>query len=171
MILNQKDVENWLREAYKQAQLSKDPSTQVGAILVADNGTGLIFAVAHNQFPDGVDENVADRWERPLKYSYICHAEAGCIFMAAKNGYPTRGSVMVAPWAACTSCAKAIVQAGVKTLVRHKQAMEAGNSSSWQKEIDIADAILKEAGVRIVEVDATDLCSNNIRMNGQNWKP
>ena len=137
-----------MHDAYIVAQGSPDPSTQNGAILLNPDGDWI--GHDHNHFPAGV-EYTAKRWERPLKYEVIEHAERNAIFHAARLGRSTQNSTMVVPWAACADCARAIIQAGVKRIVRHKQSTERGRGRNWDGSISIADTMLVEAGVEIID--------------------
>jgi len=135
----------FLREAYEVAHdFSTDPSTQNGAILVQN---GLIVARGANHFPYGV-QNLSERWVRPLKYSYVEHAERNSIFAAARNGVMTAGATMYCPWFACTDCARAIIQAGITEVVGHETTLHDGASQSWLDSIAIAYTMLDEAGVK-----------------------
>lgn len=136
---------NWsslLSTAYLLALESEDPSTQNAALLV--DSRGFIVAGGVNEFPRSVEGT----WERPLKYQVVEHAERNAIFDAARHGVRTDGVTMVCPWAACADCARAIIQAGVKRLVRHQ-----ADASSWDDSIQIGDNMMKQAGVEIVTVE------------------
>lgn len=146
--MHSKEDLKWLLKAYEAAKQSKDPSTQIGVILVANSG---LAGYAVNEMPAGV-EQTAERWQRPLKYKYVSHAEAGAIFDAAKRGFPTKGLTMYATWAACSHCAIAIVKGGIKRLVRHRHPLHA-TASHWAEELVHADHILKEGGVEVVDVE------------------
>ena len=171
-------IKELLIEAYKIAQNSPDPSTQNGALLVTDSKEGNVFASDCNRFPDGVpdrirrNEEVVDRWEKPIKYKYVEHAERNVIYQVAKAGedYFTENAVMVCPWAACTDCARAIIQAGITTLVTHKQAHDHG-SETWLDEIALAFTMLEEAGVDIVMYDGDLKSGLEVRHGGKIWTP
>src|SRR5687768_3524816 len=119
-----------LQAAYFHAsKYSTDPNTQNAAVLIDDMPSGFddsgryilskkIVASGANHFPDGVKE-LPERWERPIKYSYVEHAERNCIYSAAKRGIKTDGLVMYCPWFACADCARAIIQAGIAEVVGH----------------------------------------------------
>lgn len=155
--------EEILPVAYQVAQLSRDPSTQNGAVLIDDYGT--ILSAEPNNFPDGVAET-AERWERPAKYFFIEHAERNSIFAAARSGLNTNGLTMVCPWAACADCARAIVQAGIKTLVRHSKANDPSTTHArWDDTIVAGDALMIEGGVNIVEIDP--IAGWKLRRNGE----
>ena len=173
---DQWDREN-LESAYERAKGSCDPSTQNGAILRDE--FALIIGYGINEFPKGV-LSIPNRWERPLKYSFIEHAERNAIFAAARKGLSTYGSTLFCPWSACTDCARAIIQAGVKRLVRHTDALDRGSSrpgsgadgrGAWDESILIADQMLREAGVRITNVTGRLTSNLEMRMGGQVWTP
>lgn len=161
--------EEWLRAAYGVAGWSPDPSTQNGGILI--NADGIEIARCCNEFPLDVKYTPA-RWERPLKYSLIEHAERNLIYSAARRGLSTCDSTMFVPWAACADCARAIIQAGVVRLVRHHDATVHGAGGNWDGSISIADAMLNEAGVEITDVVGR-LMPNEffIWHNGEYWSP
>ncbi len=130
---------------------SKDPSTRVGAVLTLNNS---IFSTGFNGFPIGVDETIVSRWERPIKYEYVCHAERNAIALAARKGSATQGSTlylvgMGSPTMPCTECAKMIIQSGIVRVVGHaiKPIPEA-----WIKDFNFAAHLLEEAGVEFVEL-------------------
>jgi dCMP deaminase len=150
--IKEENVDAALLCAYAMAHQSPDPSTQNGAVLMDDDGRILVGAF--NEFPNGV-LYTDERWERPTKYFYIEHAERNVIFDAAASGIATRGLTMVCPWSACADCARAIVQAGIKTLVRHRLANdESTTNERWNQTIVAGDEILTEGGVEIVHVDS-----------------
>lgn len=166
--------ESLLKDAYIQAAASPDPSTQNGAALVATHparpGGGIVIADTWsvNRFPDGV-AYLPERWERPLKYAIIEHAERNSIFAAARSGISTDGLVMVCPWAACADCARAIIQAGITSLVTHRQAHDR-SPQSWRDSIAVAFEMLDEAGVSVQMIDAV-LDAPTVRHTGQLWTP
>jgi dCMP deaminase len=155
-----------MKIAMEAATLSPDPSTQNGAaVLLAD---GRVVGADCNRFPVGVTES-AERWERPLKYSFIEHAERNAIFNAARQGIKTEGATLVCQWAACSDCARAIVAAGFARLVRVRSDKEA--HSQWAEEVALGDEIMIEGGVEIVELPAVGLKIPRLRRNGEIWIP
>jgi dCMP deaminase len=164
-------IKELLIEAYKVATNSPDPSTQNGALLVTNTEEALIFASDCNRFPDGI-ESTKERWERPLKYEIVVHAERNVIYSVAKSGedYFTEGAVMVCPWAACPECAQAIIQSGIKTLITHKQAHDRA-PEAWVKKITVAFGMLDEAGVSIVMYDGDLNSEIEVRHSEKVWIP
>lgn len=161
------DVKALMRRAYEKAQESPDPSTQNSALLVTDVHTWIV-AEDVNRFPDGV-AYTPERWERPLKYKVIEHAERNVIYQLARKGYPTQGLVMISPWALCSDCGRAIIQAGIKRLVTHKQAVDR-SPPFWMEEVKVAYTLLQEAGVELEFLDAT-FGDIEIRHSGEVWRP
>lgn len=151
-----------LRLAYEYAKkYSTDPSTQNGAVLINAENEPLVFGANH--FPSNVRET-KERWERPLKYSFVEHAERNVIYSAAKKGIKTDGLTMYCPWFACADCARAIIQAGIVEVVGHKFEGCEGNAT-WQDTISKAYEMLNEAGIKYRLYEGT-IGVNNIRFNG-----
>ncbi|ATZ21635.1 deoxycytidylate deaminase [Mesoplasma tabanidae] len=95
------------------AMRSKDPSTQVGAILV--NNLNQIISTGYNGFPRGVDDDKFP-WSREgewidTKYPYVAHAELNAIVSARTNLTDSDVYVTLFP---CNECTKIIIQAGIK---------------------------------------------------------
>ena len=107
------------------AMKSKDPSTQVGCVITTKDHQ--ILATGFNGFPRGVDENIAERWERPLKYDLIEHATAYL------NWYP------------CKDCTKGIIQAGIDEIV--VDAIPRDKENDWG--FKLSKLMLEEAGVKV----------------------
>ena len=62
---------------------SKDPSTQVGAVIV-DNKNRIV-SVGYNGFPRGVEDSEKRLCNRQEKYDIIVHAEVNAIAFANKS--------------------------------------------------------------------------------------
>ena len=97
----------------RHAALKSKDSTKVGAILVGPDGE--VRLTAYNGPPRGV-EDLEWRRERPQKYLYASHAEANLIAFAAREGIRTGGCIVYVTHAPCASCARTLIQAGVKTV-------------------------------------------------------
>lgn len=160
---------DFLRSAYLNAAKSKDPSTTNGAVLVARQTRQ--FADAWNCFPRGVNETLA-RWEKPLKYEFIEHAERNVIYEAARKGIPTDGACLYCTWYACVDCARAIIQAGIREVVGHASMFE-GTPERWRDSISKAFEMFAESGVRCYAYDGRIFESDypELRFNGEVWRP
>ena len=126
---------------------SKDPSTQVGAVIVGPNNQ--IVSTGFNGFPRGINEWSPKRWERPLKYSYVEHAERNAIYNAVRpilEGCTMYTVGFGPPNVPCTDCARAVIQSGIIRVVGRptKPAAE-----RWTDNLAVANEMLAEAGVHV----------------------
>lgn len=131
---------------------SKDASTQVGVVIVGLDKQ--IVSTGFNGFPRGIDETDPARWERPIKYEFVEHAERNAIYNAARTGVSLIGCTlyligMGPPCTPCTECAKAVIQSGIVRVVgkAYKALPEA-----WADDFAFAASLLAEAGVQFEEV-------------------
>lgn len=125
------------------AQWSKDPSTQVGAVIVDE--LRRVIATGYNGFPRGVVDS-ADRYaDRALKYPMIVHAEANAILTAVAN---VKGATLIATMPPCAECAKLIIQSGIRCVVAPKL-----SNDRWTDSTRHAMTMFSEAGVTMVELD------------------
>ena len=98
---------------------SKDPSTQVGCVVVGEDRE--IRSTGFNGFPRGIADD-SDRLEdREQKYPLICHAEENAIMHAARIGLSLKGCIAYVTWPPCTRCARSLIQAGVVEVVYPKE--------------------------------------------------
>ena len=70
--------------------------------------------LGYNGFAKGVAD-LACRWERPIKYDYVIHAEENAILKAvAALGRDTSACVMFCTHKPCHKCMSKIAQVGIK---------------------------------------------------------
>jgi dCMP deaminase len=108
--------ECFMRMSHVISERSKDPNTQVGAVVV--NYNNVVVGVGYNGFPRGI-ENDALPWEREggfedTKYAYVCHAEENAIYNANNS---TKGCKIYCIELPCNECAKTIIQNGIKEVI------------------------------------------------------
>jgi dCMP deaminase len=130
---------------------SKDRSTQVGAVIVGEGHH--VLSVGYNGFPRGIDDDVPQRHERPLKYYMTSHAEENAILHAARHGTKVLGADLycTTPFI-CAECAKAIIQAGIARTFAPDLRMEA-KGDDWHRSCAIGRNMLLEAGVEVWLMD------------------
>lgn len=103
----------YLRLAKEISTWSKDPSTQVGAVVVGQYGQ--ILSQGYNGFPRGVSDAQELLDNREFKYRLIIHAEMNCIYNASLSGISLAGSsIYVYGLPICHECAKGVIQSGIK---------------------------------------------------------
>lgn len=88
---------------------SKDPNTQVGAVIVKN---GRIVSSGYNGMPAGYPETPED-WERPNKYDLVLHAEVNAILHSSAS---LEGASLYVTLSPCRECAKNVVASGIKTV-------------------------------------------------------
>ena len=138
--------------AFLVASWSKDPSTKTGAVIVGPDKE--IRATGYNGPVRGVDDNIPERMERPTKYDFFEHAERNAFYNACLTGTSVKGCVLYATHAPCVDCARAIIQAGIKTVVTNKIIIdEATPKNTWRDKLFVSAEMFKEAGVEYIELD------------------
>jgi dCMP deaminase len=119
---------------------SKDPSTQVGAVIVDDDH--VVVSLGYNGFPRGVEDTPERLFDREKKYEIIVHAEANALAFATR---PVKGCTLYTwPFEPCSRCAGLIIQSGIKRVVSVIQ-----EDSRWKKNFNISRKIFSEARVKI----------------------
>lgn len=130
------------------SKLSKDTSTQVGAVLLGPTGEGGPWGYNGAPRKCKADEPGDARGERPEKYFWFSHAEANAIANAARAGFKTLGCTIVVTHFPCMDCAKLIVQSGVVRVVAPRPTGEF--ATRWVEHIARAIHLFNECGVELV---------------------
>lgn len=146
--MNTEKLKKYLRVAEAIASLSKDKSTQVGAVIIGPDGEGGPWG--YNGAPRNLSYDEIDIIDRDLKLLTFEHAERNAIYAAARRGYATKDGLMVVTHHPCCDCARAIIQSGITTVVYRKP--EDAFAQRWAVNLDVSRGMLKEAGVKLIEV-------------------
>jgi len=109
--MKQKHIDLYKDLMIRISQMSYDPRTKVGALIVKDNN---ILSFGWNGTPSGFDNNTKD--ENGETKPEVVHAEANCIAKAARQGISINGSSLFVLYTPCYDCAKLIIQSGIKEL-------------------------------------------------------
>lgn len=128
------------------AMLSKDTSTQVGALILGPDGEGGPWG--YNGAPRGcaADEGLDIRSERPEKYYWMEHAERNAIYTAARTGFRTVGCTMIITHPPCMDCARAIIQAGIIKVIWEQSTYQF--AERWFAHSDRVIRLFNECGVK-----------------------
>lgn len=137
--------DRFLKLAREVATWSRDPSTQVGAVLV--DGDNRVVGMGFNGFPRGVSDDEGLYANRDVKYPRTIHAEVNAVLNA--NG-PVEGCEVYVTAPPCMNCAAVLIQSGVRRIVWMKPSADL--SSRWGEQFDTMRAFLDEAGVEYEEV-------------------
>ena len=119
---------------------SKDPSTQVGAVIV-DNRSKKVISSGYNGFPRYLDDSQIPQ-TRPEKYLYVVHAELNAILHAERELHDCTLYATVFP---CSECMKAVIQSGIKTIVYFNDL----SGENWDEPKKAAMKMAELAGIEI----------------------
>ncbi len=128
------------------ATASKDPSTQVGAVVV--DSQRRIVSMGFNGFPRGVEDTPARLADRPTKLSLIVHAEVNALLSMPRGA----GLVLYTwPLAPCSRCAGLVIQAGIRAVVAPRP--PAALLERWETDLALAADMFEEAKVDLVVLE------------------
>lgn len=148
--IHKNQVAAFMKMAYELNTLSLDPSTNIGAMLAMGN---IPLVGGCNNFADGVQKS-PEREKRPQKYFYYEHGERNAVYYCARLGIATAGATMYTMGIPCADCARAVIQAGIRSIVVHKQFEDAcGLRENWTESCKVGGAMLMEAGVMAHRLD------------------
>ena len=136
--MNAKWVERFINLAAHVATWSKDPSSQVGAVIIRPDRS--VASVGFNGLPRAVSDDPARLADRDQKLLFTVHAELNAILAARE---PLHGcSIVVYPFQPCAACAAAIIQAGISEVI----CPESPDTSRWADSFHAARTMFHEAG-------------------------
>lgn len=153
MAEKKRDVPSWdrwfLDMAEHVAKKSKDRGTQVGCVIVGEDNE--VLSVGYNNFPRGVNDDIDERHERPVKYSFVEHAERNAVYNAARQGVRLKGARAYLSWGGypCEHCARALIQAGISEIVVNDKPFPGVGQGKYYDVETIPKILLEEAGVNI----------------------
>lgn len=136
----------YIKLAELTAQKSKDRSTKSGCVIVGPDKE--VRSLGFNGMPRGINDNIDERYKRPIKYKWFEHAERNAIYNAARIGTPLNGCSIYVNWFPCSDCARAIIQSGIKE-VSFKLDEIPERDKRWKEDQDLARDMLQEAGIII----------------------
>lgn len=148
---------HFLRLALDNAQMSKDPRTRVGSIIVGPDRE--IRSTGFNGFPRGIDDTQERLTDRDTKLQIIVHAEMNALMNAARVGIPTKGCTLYLvatddtgnQWGGppCCRCTTHAIQAGIVEIVSYPiKAVP----SRWHDDLALARTLIDEVGIMYREV-------------------
>ncbi len=142
----------WAQRFYQMAELvgswSKDPSTQVGAVITKQN---RIVSVGFNGYPHGISDS-ASIDDREMKYLKTLHAEENAILFAKRD---LDGCDIWVTHFPCPNCAAKIIQTGISSVNCPEQTPDF--LSRWGDKISISQEMFLQAGVNVNWLSLSDL--------------
>ncbi|MDA8260225.1 MAG: deaminase [Betaproteobacteria bacterium] len=149
--------QHFLKLCLEHARMSKDPSTQVGSVIVGPDKE--IRSTGFNGFPRGIFDAPNRLSNREQKLRLIVHAETNAILNAARIGVSVKGCTLYLAatddtglvWGGppCTRCTVEIIQSGVAEIVSYPVK---AIPSRWHEDLLLARELLEECGMRYREV-------------------
>ncbi|ASI88447.1 dCMP deaminase family protein [Vibrio mediterranei] len=137
-------VSKWAKRFIQMAELvgswSKDPSTQVGAVITKNN---RIVSVGFNGYPHGISDS-AEIDERETKYLKTLHAEENAILFAKRD---LDGCEIWVTHFPCPNCAAKIIQTGISVV--HCPQQTEDFLSRWGEKISLSQDMFEQAGVHV----------------------
>ena len=129
---------------------SKDPNTQVGCCIVSQDNK--ILSMGYNGLPNGCSDDEypwAREGDDPLetKYVYAVHSELNAILNY--GGGNLKGAKIYVSLFPCNECAKAIIQAGIRTIVYRE------DKYADTPAVKASKRMLNAAGVRYYQYQST----------------
>ncbi len=147
-MIETREISHWdhrfLDLARHIANWSKDPSTQVGAVIVDCNKR--VVSTGFNGLPSGVEDTLERLNDRELKYQMIVHAERNAIIDARQSlvGH----IIYVWPMMPCSVCATMVIQAGIAEVVA-----PFSDNPRWVDSFHLTQEMFQEAGVCLALID------------------
>ncbi|MGL5335314.1 MAG: dCMP deaminase family protein, partial [Enterovibrio sp.] len=131
----------WNVRFYQMAQLvaswSKDPSTQVGAVIAKGNH---IISLGFNGYPHGIFDSAATD-QREIKLLKTLHAEENAILFAKRD---LQGCAIWVTHFPCPNCAAKIIQTEISDVYCPEP--EEDYLARWQEKIAISAEMFEQAG-------------------------
>jgi len=144
--MSEKWHRRFLKLAAHVAAWSKDPSTQVGCVLV--NSKRQVVGVGYNGFPRGVEDGKERYADRPTKYAMVVHAEANALLNAVG---PVEGCLAYVTHQPCASCSGLLIQSGVRSIIINPT--PPGLAERFKDSFEISEIMLREARVGLAELE------------------
>ncbi len=131
--------------AYFISTRSHDAETQCGAVIC--NNDNEIISTGYNGFIRGIDDTVLPN-VRPEKYEFMIHSEKNAILNCARQGRPTKDTIIYVTGKPCLGCLQDIWQAGIKKVIHSNQQTHMQQSDESKKKSEL---ILQLTGLEIEE--------------------
>lgn len=141
--------ERFLTLAHHVASWSKDPSTQVGCVIV--NPSRIVVGMGYNGFPRGVADHPERYENRDVKYQMVQHAEANALFNSVG---PVTGCTAYVTHPPCCNCAGALIQSGVTEIITIEP--NAALAERFRTSFETAKIMFREAQISYIETKGTN---------------
>lgn len=141
MHLNKWDA-RFIEMAWLVAGWSKDPSRQVGSVIVSNDMRKI--SVGFNGFPRGIVDTEERLFNKDIKLKLMVHAERNAMDNA---DFPLSDCTIYVTTFPCAECAKGIIQKGIRRIVTP---IPDYSNIRWGDEWKLACDLLQEANVKTI---------------------
>lgn len=124
---------------------SKDPSSQVGAVITDGN---RIVSLGYNGFAAGVEDRPERLSDRNCKLNLTIHAEENAMIFAKRD---LTGCTVFVTHPPCPRCASKLIQEEVKRIVYIAPSEDF--LSRWADDLELSREMYREAGIEVTSYD------------------
>lgn len=139
--------EYYFNHAENVAEMSKDPSKKVGAIITFN---GLIYAHGYNKFPIWFDNEKVKFLDKELKGKLIIHAEVSALDNLMPM-YWHEDLIMYVTCFPCYYCASYIVNSKVNIKEIHIKKQDLSEDFIKRYRLDESKELLNKHGIEVIE--------------------
>jgi len=157
MLFTERWNRHFLKLALVHSELSKDPNTRVGSVIVGPDKE--LLSAGFNGFPRGISDTEERLSDRDTKLKLMVHGEMNALLAAARTGMKlkdctlylacTDDSGLVWGGPPCTRCTVEIIQVGIAEIVSYPNKPA---PSKWHEDTAFARDLIDEAGISYVEI-------------------
>lgn len=133
-----------LEHAIDAAARCPNQFRKVGAVLVTADGRTRFTSC--DTLPPGV-KSLPGRVVGDSRFIWLAHAERAAFFEAPRRGLATDGGTLVSTYYPCTDCARAIIQAGLKSVATPRPEFD---DPVWGESFRTSATILAEGAVDVI---------------------
>ncbi len=135
---------------------SKDPSSQVGAVITEGN---RIVSLGYNGFAAGVEDSNERLVDRQCKLNLTIHAEENAMIFAKRD---LRGCTVFVTHPPCPRCASKLIQEEIGRIVHIAPSKDF--LSRWAEDLELSREMYREAGVEVTAYDLADISKDNAKI-------
>jgi len=135
---------------------SKDPSSQVGAVITDGN---RIVSLGYNGFAAGVEDRSERLDDRAVKLNLTIHAEENAMIFAKRD---LTGCTVYVTHPPCPRCASKLIQEEFKRVVYIAPSEDF--LSRWADDLRLSSEMYREAGVEVSRYELDEINIDNARI-------
>lgn len=128
---------------------SKDPSSQVGAVITDGN---RIVSLGYNGFATGVEDKPERLSDRNCKLNLTIHAEENAMIFAKRD---LTGCTVYVTHPPCPRCASKLIQEEVRRIVHIAPSEDF--LSRWADDLKLSHEMYREAGIEVTSYQIDDI--------------